>query len=198
MSNLENLYQNYIKAKYEYLKKFSEKAIPQFISETKDYVWDKDHHLYTCINNTSIHNPDRDTKNLYKKLAILCHPDKCKESWSSKIFQLINESYLKNDFNKLNELNIYYDENKTFNNYFNDYNGELDLLKQIKKIESEVWYIWTSPEADINYRNILKDILIPMKEYEKRCQERLTKLQEENIKLRKHNDELYKLLDRFN
>ncbi|AGF85003.1 superfamily protein [Moumouvirus goulette] len=195
MSELEILYQNYIKAKYEYLKKFSEKAIPQFISETKDYVWDKDHHLYNYINNIPIHKPDENIKNLYKKLAILFHPDKCNESWSCEIFQLVNESYLKNDFNKLNELDEFYNKHKTFDNYFSDDNS-LDLLKQIKKMESEVWYIWTSPDADVNYRNILKGIFVPVKEYEIRCQERYNILIEENIKLKKQNDELYELLDR--
>uniref|UniRef100_A0A6G6ACZ8 J domain-containing protein n=1 Tax=Borely moumouvirus TaxID=2712067 RepID=A0A6G6ACZ8_9VIRU len=193
MSDLETLYQNYLKAKYEYLKKFSEKSIPQFISETKNYVWDKDHSLYECIKFSPIQKPNKNVKKLYKKLSLLCHPDKCTKFWSSEIFQIVNESYLKNDLNKLNELDKYYREHKTFNNYLHGIN-RLNLSDQIKKIESEVWYIWTSPEADINYRNILKDIFIPVEEYEKRCVERLLKLRKENDELKIQYNELSKLI----
>ncbi|AVL95106.1 hypothetical protein ma719 [Moumouvirus australiensis] len=194
MSELEILYQNYLKAKYEYLKKFSEKSIPQFISETKNYVWDKDHPFYECIKFSPIQEPNKNVKKLYKKLSLLCHPDKCTESWSNLIFQIVNESYLKNDLDKLNELDKYYEEHKTFDDYLHGSN-ELNLSDQIKKIESEVWYIWTSPEADISCRNFLKDIFIPAEEYEKRCTERLLKLRKENNELKIQYDQLSKLMD---
>lgn len=87
------LYNNMIEAEFKYLSYLRSKLHPKFQQETKNYVWDTMHYAYKSIRENIEINDD--IKSLYKSLCLICHPDKCKKSWSKAMFNLVTEAYQK-------------------------------------------------------------------------------------------------------
>ncbi|BCS83497.1 DnaJ super family protein [Cotonvirus japonicus] len=185
------LYNEYINAKYNYINHLKNQLTHQFILETKDLVWDETHWAIGTFlkskNPSDYKNSNSDNtelKTLYKKLSMICHPDKCSESWATKIFVLVNELYTNSNIAKLKELLNIYENQGSFAAYIDSEDILIDKETQIKCWESQLWYVWLSPVADTNLRNLLKDILITPEEYNKRLKIQNDKLEQEINDLR--------------
>jgi len=173
----QKLYDAKIKAEYEYVKYLESKKKAQFHEETKDHVYNTEHWYYKMIiskqlannNQTEIASVtkadvDNDCKALYKKLSIICHPDKCHEEWATKMSSIINKAYEENDKIKLDELNTYFETHSTFADY-----DVIDYVKEINSMKSQYWYQWY-------YDNhIIKDLYVSPSDLEK------IKLEEQNM-----------------
>nr|WBF70469.1 hypothetical protein [Megavirus caiporensis] len=196
---IENARKEYISAKYKYIKLFMSQAIPKFINDTSDYVWDTEHDFYKYIKkpNDNISLYDSNTKKLYKKLVLLSHPDKCDNKWSEEIFIQINEAYINNNYQRLVEINQHI-ENNTITELLSSNIDSIDKMeKEINTWQSQPWYIWTSPDADANAKYILGQILITKTELEHRKQIKQTELENENNYLKNENNYLNSLIDQL-
>nr|URM61989.1 DnaJ domain [Mimivirus sp.] len=196
---IENARKEYISAKHKYIKLFMSQAIPKFINDTSDYVWDTEHDFYKYIKkpDDNISSCDSNTKKLYKKLILLAHPDKCDKNWSEEIFILINEAYVNNNYQKLQE--IYQRiENNTIEELLSSNISSIDKMEhEINAWQSQPWYIWTSPDADANAKYILGQILITKTELQQRKQIKQTELENENNYLKNENNYLANLIDQL-
>lgn len=56
-------------------------------------------------------------KDLYKKIALICHPDKCKDAWASEMFRTVHDAYTNGDIETLEKMNAHWEKYKTFDNY---------------------------------------------------------------------------------
>jgi hypothetical protein len=153
------------------------------------------------VNSDDKDDKDKDIKKIYNKLAILCHPDRCNEEWGNHIFLILNDAYNNKNLIILQNLERYWDENKTFENYdiFKNYNkadkveadeaGEtkkdkdidIDIEKTQKEIEymkSEMWYLWYYSD-----NTVLKNIFIPKEEFDLIHKDHLFKLYKYNAEL---------------
>jgi hypothetical protein len=171
-----------------------------------------DDYLRIHTNNIDMHkdkDKDINTKALYKKLSLICHPDKCKEQWSQKMFVLISNAYNKNDKILLQKIDSYWEKNKTLDGFDineennintdtynentdnknddnentdnkNDNSETIKIEKEIANMKQQFWYQWY-------YTNdsILKRIYIPAKkveEYVNSIKQKLNMLAEDLIK----------------
>jgi hypothetical protein len=98
---------------------------------------------------------------LYKKLALICHPDKCLEKWGDMIFIMINNAYKNKNIQCLETLNSHWEKYMSFDNYNN-----FDVKKELEKLKSEMWYKWYYED---NY--ICKEMLIPEDKYNEKLRE---------------------------
>jgi hypothetical protein len=186
-----------INAQYQYLKYLRQKHIPKFMAETIDFVWDDTHWYYKYLfptkksdiessndksfDNKSI-NPAQ--KKLYKKLCLICHPDKCDKSWASDMILIITTANQKNDLHTLQKIYDYYKINQSFDLF---YESDFDFNKKqlIKQWQSEYWYLWlTDP--------IIKEIFISQSKYETNLKKQNEQLQKEHSELQKENEQLQK------
>ncbi len=171
-----NLHSKLVEAEYEYMNYLRDKKLPEFTKETQNYVWDKTHWYYKYIfpekndncdlndccdsNDCCGSNQNNDAKlqkKLYKKLTLICHPDKCEKSWAIDVFKLINEANQCNDLDLLKKLNNHWDTYKNFENY--------QIIEKeifIKKCKLELWYLWSHPGY-----SCLKEMFFDIQQYNK-------------------------------
>ena len=195
-----NLYAKMIDSEYEYFEYLRKIKLKSFDEETKEYVWDKQHTYYKYMfpdgtigvtENKNDYECSKKSENnqLYKKLSLICHPDKCPENWSLKMFVIVNDANINNDTKLLEEIQSYWEKYKSFDKYDNKTSNK---KKQIDKWKLEFWYLWSLNDP------ILKEIFVNPIEYEKRlifeniC---LTKKYEEQEEL---NKKLKKIVDDLN
>jgi hypothetical protein len=185
-----DLYNKKIDAEHDYINYLRENKLETFKSDTKDYVWDKYHWYYKYIfpeEDSDIFNIYESDKkqtdvasNYFKKLSVICHPDKCAENWAHQIFIKATNAYKNNDIKSLESMYLHWELYKSFNNYNSSIN---DKTEDIKKWKSELWYLWYYGE------DIYKDVFIPPKI----MSERQNKLIQENEKMK---DKLEQLQDK--
>jgi len=188
-----NLYNKKVKSEYNYLKYLEQKKQKMFLEETKGYAWDTRHAEYkyyfsnqqtsdeeTCDETEDNHEEkviSEEVKALYKKLAAICHPDKCDQKWAHKMFLLVGNAYKNNEYNILDKIHKHWEIHKTFDNY----NDTTEWEKEIKAIKREVWYSWYYGDNAI--RALLRDIFVDKDVLDKRTKELVRKLEERNAKL---------------
>ena len=147
-------------SEYNYLAYLRQKKRPQFAEETKNYVWKKTDFYYKLFfpdkkdlenshvgdigSTNDVSDVSDDMKNLYKKLVLICHPDKCQHDWAQKVFVMAGDAYKKNDSKTLEKLVSYWEEFKTFDNYLD---MSIDKETEIKRWKSELWYQWYYDES---------------------------------------------------
>ncbi len=189
-----DLYSKMINAEYEYYQYLREKELPIFKENTKNYMFNETHYMYKYyfpqknINTDNIevaestdNQKDSHQKELYHKLCLICHPDKCKESWAENIFKLVQESYESNKMIILEKIYDYYIDNGTLENFDSTVT---EKEKFINCCKHELWYLWITNDQ------MLKEILIPVEKYKEILKEKNKELRAENEKLKKIKKEL--------
>jgi hypothetical protein len=207
-------YQNFISSEYNYLEYLRNKKIPQFQEETKNYVYDKEHPYYKYMFGENINiniNIDSDTgeahyeelsesnksqkiTELFRKLSLICHPDKCQDEWGKNMFIFIKKAYDENKIDILEKIMFYFEENKTLDGYQNNSevtneNKIITKEEQINIWKSEAWYNWYYVK-----NSIIKMVLVSENTLIMRNIKRKQKLEEENLKLREENAKMQEML----
>ena len=162
-NSLDNLYHDYIKAKHKYMSALRGIKIPEFLDETQDYVWDVDHPYYrlffTSIKSCPSQQHSQEIKDLYKKLALLVHPDKCKADWAERIFNLITIAYNNGSIDQLQELDQYYNKEESFDGFSLPSSSSSSCPDQekeeLKVWENQVWFLWQDPKS------FVRKVLVP-------------------------------------
>ena len=134
----KELHQKMIDARLEYLKYMRTKLIPLFEETTKNFVWNREHVMYKYYFPPAEEKkrPEiSDIKKIYKELALVTHPDKCKKDGAEDNFAYIQSLY---DNGNVEELQKLYDS------YIRTGQIEIPDAKEseIRRIESEIWYQW--------------------------------------------------------
>ena len=171
-SHLNQLYNQHINAKYSYLQYLRETYLPKVAEETQGYVVDTQHWAYPYLFPSKSRSSNDQCKALYKKLALLIHPDKCKDSFAHEIFTLITEDYNCDDLDKLHDLDIFYQDHGSFEFYLKQRLPEKTKEEQIKQWECEVWFQWQQQDS------LIRKILISPEELQQREKERSTDVKE--------------------
>jgi hypothetical protein len=198
-------YQNYVDSEYNYLKHIRNKKITQFQEETQNYIWNKEHFYYKYMFETSnicidinketgeiIYDKPKKIIELYHKFSLICHPDKCKEEWGKNIFILIKKAYDENNIELLEKINLYYEENKTLENYKTDnFKEEINKEEQINKWKSELWYHWYY----VN-NSMVKNIFIPIEKALEKVKKENIELKDENVRIKDELENLNKTCDK--
>lgn len=174
-------------AEYEYIKHIRSTKIQEFQNETKDLIINKYNMYYCCYfgyQNSDIQiepiflRDDKSVSELYKRLALICHPDKCIHKWGEKIFKIINDAQSKNDIHTLENLWNYWEEHESFELYKpNNNKNKKDELEFWKR---EFWYLWF-----ISNDQMFKKLFIDKETFIK-----IEELSIENEKLKKENAQL--------
>lgn len=193
------LYTQMINGEYAYMEYLRKIKIKAFDEETKGYVLDKDHMYYKFyFGSKKITNDEIEIKvelqdeiyqsQLYRKLSLICHPDKCSEKWCHEIFQLVNEANTNNNVKILEELDSHYEKHKSFDKYNSN---NLSKIKQINQWKRELWYLWI-------HDPYIKEIFIDTAKCEERLKNSMENLSTKNNELRKKYNELKKELNTSN
>lgn len=182
----KELYNNAVDAEFKYFDYIKNKLIEEFILETRDYVMDETHWAYKYfIEDQNLNNSDdiseteiEKIKIIYKRLSLICHPDKCDEEWSEDIFKMLQKAYDEKNIKLLIEMDEYWTNNLTFTDF--------SKLKQIKTNEELVsewkntnWFQWHNPTS------LIRQVLIPKEIFNKKLQEEHDRLLKENQRLKK-------------
>lgn len=146
-----------------------------------------------------------ETSALFKKLILATHPDKCSERWAETITKWIVQLYEKNDYERMKELDQYWESYHSFADYTPDepnlvfsymQEGQWNLMTKkqkeeaIKHIESSIWYIWyKSPDHYIH------EIFLPKSVIEQKQKEKMEKMQKENEYLDRENSRLRSVIE---
>lgn len=187
--HLNTLYDNMINSRYEYLKYLEKIYIPKFNEEAKGLVLDTTHEYYKYLFGINEYNKNNENnenhenyekcKQIYHKLALIAHPDKCKEEWSDKIFQIINDYFTKCDLINLEKLFDHWTKYQSFTNYET---GKIPTRKErILLFERSLWYLW------YNNDYIIKKLFITPEELvikENKLNNRIKQLECDNQKSR--------------
>lgn len=131
----KELYSRLINAEYEYMSHVQSELTRKFLKETANFVWDDTHEFYETVifPNKSEDKESRSPKQkqLYTKLVLVCHPDKCGSPWAHEAFTLLNRANEQNDIGLMEELYNHYECNRSFDDFIINY------LENIKKQEEQ-------------------------------------------------------------
>jgi hypothetical protein len=112
-------------------------------------------YYFNVENNIKEYDHSDECKKIYKKLALICHPDKGTKS--EHIMKIINKAYEHNDIKILKKLDECWEKDNSFDNYKDDIDEHKELTKidQINLWKRETWYLWYSNDF------ILRQIFVP-------------------------------------
>lgn len=169
--HLQHLHQQYIDAKHAYLSYLRQVSLDKISQETVDYVWDTQHWGYRYFfpaQPKEKEEPNPQCKELYRKLVLLVHPDKCHHPSSADIFNEITDAYNSNNTKKLQKIDDFYRQHGSLETYTQDNNVEISKEDEIKIWESQLWFQWLQPNS------FLKKVFISPQELSQREKERST------------------------
>lgn len=176
-THLKHLHQQYIDAKHAYLSYLRHVSIPKISEETANYVWDTQHWGYRYmfpklgdirdVQDKEKEPPSQQCKELYRKLVLLVHPDKCQHPISADIFKEITEAYNCNDVSTLQHFDIFYQQHGSFETYTKDTNVKISKEEEINIWEKQLWFQWLQPDS------LVKKVFISPEELSLREKERL-------------------------
>lgn len=186
----QDLYNKKIDAEYEYMKYMKHKKEREFIEQTINYTWDKNHHFYKLFftdspshddcTSSDTSNVNNDAKILYRKLSVICHPDKCQEIWGENMFRTINNAHADNDLARLQRIDAYWEANHTFAQ-FEDVC--FDKEKEITMWKKQKWYLFYYDQDFMG--SVLRDLFCDnytLKKREEKRNEEQKKWEEEQKK----------------
>lgn len=148
------------------------KLIPLFIKETEGLVLDTTHIAYEYLfeNKHTDQNispqDEKELKNIYHSLSIICHSDKCKFPWASDIFIILNHAYHTKSLNIIQELNNHWTSHKTFEN-FQIQPKNKTKVELIIEWQKQIWFQWFIPGS------LVREIFILEAEHHAKLQKKL-------------------------
>lgn len=224
MTEEMELYKKMIDAQYEYFSHIEKSWSEKFANETKDMMWDLTHWAYSIFFPSKSENEKKDENlitdetlgSIYRKLSLLCHPDKCTDERASKTFAIISELYENRDFDSLKkiEANIPLTGSDGFagsarrevnTENVHNYVENFHKTKFIERCMCMIWYAWY---ADKEKGKLLREILVDkkvglerLKDFEKKETERLKReneiLEKENAYMREEIKKSKERLERM-
>lgn len=206
MTEEMDLYKKMIDAQYEYFSHIEKSWGEKFVNETKDMMWDLTHWAYSMFFPSKLENEKKDENlitdetlgSIYRKLSLLCHPDKCTDERASKTFAIISELYENRDFDSLKKIEM---NTENVHNYVENFHK----TKFIERCMCMTWYAWY---ADKEKGKLLREILVDkklglerLKDFEKKETERLKRaneiLEKENAYMREEIKKSKERLERM-
>lgn len=186
------LYERMIEAQYEYFRHIEPVWQSKFANETQHYVLDNTHWAYKYFRPEKTTEMDpatdqMDTKSgskrlrwLYRKLSVLCHPDKWKHEIAQRVFDILTQAYANADEASLEQFwkQVPKDVSDSTLERWAANVILFDKHNFIQKSMASTWYAWqTNPDA------LIRQVFIPVAEYEKRLREENARLAEEIAQL---------------
>lgn len=178
----QRLYAEIVEASYRYFSYIKPRWMEKAAQDTKDLVIDFDHVLSEIYfpnpskqkmpfleeYETEISKKDDEEElcNIFRRLSLILHPDKCKDEYANDLFIRVRECFEKKDLQSLkkfeNKIRCGYTlQQLTIEKILND---KQRFVEECKKY---LWYKWVIGDT------IIRDILITREELEKRKGKRI-------------------------
>jgi hypothetical protein len=146
---MQTLYANFVAAELAYLRYMKIHKYPEFLEETKGYVWDHSNPICRFYRPEVPDQPSSCSKpksgKLYKALALFCHPDKCGEN-SATIFKILNEANSEGNCLLMERMKAHLDVHGSLETF--DHQTEIKK-QEIEFLKDELWYAWYDEKSGV-------------------------------------------------
>ena len=175
---MERLRERKIAAEHDYLVCLRAIYAPRFACETDGYVFDEQHFTFGMLFGKDTPVKDaRTSMDVYRKLIVVAHPDRCDAPWASSVAQTINDTEDRGDVALLREMDAFYEKHGTFEGYERRAEAQSECIEeealevQNERMCASLWYVWFFDNA-CGAKSMLQKCFVAPNVYAQRAAER--------------------------
>lgn len=177
-----------LEAEHTYVGHLRSKGLPRFLSETEGFVFDQGHPRYVYVapatggsgvgSQFCTEADRRCCHQLFRRLSLACHPDKCSSFRAAQVFAAIHATYKADNLEALRRLAAQLDagcpmeawdlgvpasgsgeEHKTEAPHESGRDGSVDLAAELQRWKNEYWYLWQHAEKNL-FGAVLHEVFV--------------------------------------